>query len=200
MLTALKPLHDAAKIKHIVVSTYQAISGKGARALAELEEQMKQEHGGEAPTHNVLPGVLAYNVLSDWKHEPTGYSEEESKIIEETRKIMGMPKLHVSPTTVRVPVRNAHSESVWVQFEKPISREHAIDLLRSAPGVQVDERIGPALHPQPRHVSGEDDVHVGRIRQDPGDPTALSLFVVGDNIRKGAALNAIQIAERVLSA
>ena len=198
MLTALKPLHAVATLKHIVVSTYQAVSGKGARAIAELEEQMQQDATGKTATHSVLPGVLAGNVLSDWKHEPSGFSEEEAKIIAETRKILSMPKLHVSPTTVRVPVKNAHSESVWAQFERPITRETALALLRKAPGVQVDDRIGPGLHPQPRHVSGQDDVHVGRIRQDPDDPNALSLFVVGDNIRKGAALNAVQIAEYVL--
>ncbi len=199
MLVALKPLHDAATLEHIVVSTYQAISGKGARALAELEAQSAQDARGESPTHAVLPGVLAFNVLSDWKHEPSGYSEEESKIIEETRKILGMPRLHVSPTTVRVPVRNAHSESVWARFAKPISRDEALALLRKAPGVQVDDRIGPGLHPQPRQVAGQDDVFVGRVRQDPDDPKALALFVVGDNIRKGAALNAVQIAELVLA-
>jgi aspartate-semialdehyde dehydrogenase len=198
MLTAIKPLHDVATIAHIVVSTYQAVSGKGARAVAELEAQMRQHHEGTEPTHAVLPGILAWNVLSDWKHEPSGYSEEESKVIAETRKILGMPKLHVSPTTTRVPVRVGHSESVWVRFEKPITREKAIEVLRKAPGVQVDDRIGPGLHPQPRHVAGGDDVHVGRIRQDPEDPHALALFVVGDNIRKGAAQNAIQIAEHIL--
>jgi aspartate-semialdehyde dehydrogenase len=198
MLTALKALHDAARIEHIVVSTYQAVSGKGARAVAELEEQMRHMHEGKEPSHAVLPGILAWNVLSDWKHEPSGYSEEESKVIAETRKILAMPTLHVSPTTTRVPVRVGHSESVWVRFEKPISRENAIELLRKAPGVQVDDRIGPGMHPQPRHVAGGDDVHVGRIRQDSEDPNALSLFVVGDNIRKGAAQNAIQIAEHIL--
>ncbi|MEI8257632.1 MAG: aspartate-semialdehyde dehydrogenase [Deltaproteobacteria bacterium] len=198
MLVALKPLHDAARIEHIVVSTYQAISGKGARALAELEAQTAQDARGETPTHSVLPGVLAFNVLSDWKHEDSGYSEEESKIIAETRKILGMPGLHVSPTTVRVPVRNAHSESVWVRFARPITRDEALALLRKAPGVQVDDRIGAGLHPQPRLVTGQDDVFVGRVRQDPDDPTALALFIVGDNIRKGAALNAVQIAEKVL--
>ena len=199
MLTALKPLHDAAVLDHIVVSTYQAISGKGARALAELETQMQQEAGGATPTHSVLPGILAWNVLSDWKHEPSGYSEEESKIVAETRKILAMPSLHVSPTTVRIPVRTAHSESVWVRFKQPISRERALELMAKAPGVQVDDRVGPGLHPQPRHVAGQDDVHVGRVRQDPDDSHALSLFIVGDNIRKGAALNAIQIAEHIFA-
>jgi aspartate-semialdehyde dehydrogenase len=197
MLVALKPLHDAAGLEHIVVSTYQAISGKGARALAELESQVRQDLAGETPTHEVLPGVLAFNVLCDWKHEPSGYSEEESKVIAETRKIMGLPRLHVSPTTVRVPVRNGHSESVWARFARPISRDEAIALLRRAPGVKVMEGIGPGVHPQPRQISGQDDVWVGRVRQDPDDPHALAMFVVGDNVRKGAALNAVQIAEVV---
>lgn len=198
MLVALKPLHDRATLEHIVVATYQAVSGKGARALAELEAQVRQDLCGEEPTHAVLPGVLAFNVLCDWKHEPSGYSEEESKIIAETRKILGMPSLHVSPTTVRVPVRNGHSEAVWVRFRSAMTREQAIEVLRAAPGVKVMDGIGPGVHPQPRQVSGQDEVWVGRVRQDPDDPRALSLFVVGDNIRKGAALNAVQIAEIAL--
>jgi aspartate-semialdehyde dehydrogenase len=200
LLMALKPLHDAAGLEQIVLSTYQAISGKGARALAELEQQMRQDLAGETPTHAVLPGVLAFNVLSDWSHEPSGYSEEESKVIAETRKIMAMPRLRVAVTTVRVPVRNGHSQAVWARFARPIGREEAIARLRQAPGVTVMDGIGPGVHPQPRQVSGQDHVWVGRVRQDVDDPQALALFVVGDNVRKGAALNAVQIAEEVFRA
>lgn len=196
MLVALKPLHDAAGLEHIVVSTYQAISGKGARAVDEFDQQTRALHEGTEPTASVLPGVLAGNLLSDWKHDASGYSEEELKMIEESRKILELPNLHVSPTCVRVPVRNAHSESVWARFSRPITRDEALGLLRKAEGVVLDDAVGPAKHPQPRHVSGEDPVHVGRVRQDPGDPRALSLWVVGDNLRKGAALNAVQVAER----
>ena len=148
------------------------------------------------PPVEILPGVLAGNLLSDWKHEPSGFSEEELKIVAESKKILELRGLRMSPTCVRVPVRNAHSQSVWARFSRPVSRAEAIACLRSAPGVVVDDRIGPGQHPQPREVSGTDDVAVGRIRQDLDDPQALSLWVVGDNLRKGAALNAVQIAER----
>jgi aspartate-semialdehyde dehydrogenase len=196
MLVALKPLHDAAGLEHIVVSTYQAISGKGARAVDEFDQQRRALEAGEDPPVSVLPGVLAGNLLSDWKHDPSGYSEEELKMIEESRKILELPELHVSPTCVRVPVRNAHSESVWARFARPITREEALGLLAKAEGVVLDDAVGPAKHPQPRNVSGGDPVHVGRVRQDRTDPRALSLWVVGDNLRKGAALNAVQVAER----
>ncbi|MFO0609744.1 MAG: aspartate-semialdehyde dehydrogenase [Polyangiales bacterium] len=196
MLVALKPLHDAAGLEHIVVSTYQAISGKGARAVDEFDQQRRALEAGEEPPVSVLPGVLAGNLLSDWKHDPSGYSEEELKMIEESRKILELPELHVSPTCVRVPVRNAHSESVWARFSRPITREEALGLLAKAEGVVLDDAVGPGKHPQPRDVSGGDPVHVGRVRQDRTDPRALSLWVVGDNLRKGAALNAVQVAER----
>jgi aspartate-semialdehyde dehydrogenase len=179
-----------------VVSTYQAISGKGARAVDEFDRQQRAVLAGEVPPVEFLPGVLAGNLLSDWKHEPSGFSEEELKIVAESKKILELRGLRMSPTCVRVPVRNAHSQSVWARFRRPVSRAEAIACLRSAPGVVVDDRIGPGQHPQPREVSGSDDVAVGRVRQDLDDPQALSLWVVGDNLRKGAALNAVQIAER----
>ncbi|MEZ4390163.1 MAG: Asd/ArgC dimerization domain-containing protein [Polyangiales bacterium] len=140
--------------------------------------------------------MLASNLLCDWKHDASGYSEEELKMVAESRKILELPALRVSPTCVRVPVPNGHSESVWARFSREISRDEALELLRAAPGVVVDERVGPAMHPQPTHVSGTDAVAVGRVRRDPDDPRALSLWIVGDNLRKGAALNAVQIAER----
>jgi aspartate-semialdehyde dehydrogenase len=197
MLVALKPLHDAATLEHIVVSTYQAISGKGARAVDEFDRQSKALHEGREAPIEVLPGVLAGNLLADWKHDPTNaYSEEELKMVAESRKILELPNLAVSPTCVRVPVRNAHSESVWARFARVITRDEALALLRGAEGVVLDDTVGPGRHPQPRHVSGQDPVHVGRVRQDLGDPRALSLWVVGDNLRKGAALNAVQVAER----
>jgi aspartate-semialdehyde dehydrogenase len=196
MLVALVPLHRAAGLEHVVVSTYQAVSGKGARAVDEFERQCRALHAGQEVPVSVLPGVLAGNLLSDWKHDPSGYSEEELKMIDESRKILELPNLHVSPTCVRVPVRNAHSESVWARFARPISREEAISLLSRAEGVVLDDGIGPGKHPQPRQVSGADAVYVGRVRQDRTDPCALALWVVGDNLRKGAALNAVQVAER----
>ncbi|MDB4932390.1 MAG: asd [Myxococcaceae bacterium] len=196
MLMALKPLHDRWGLEHVVVSTYQAISGKGARAVDEFERQQRAVLAGETPPVSILPGVLAGNLLADWTHEPSGFSEEELKIVAESKKILELAGLRISPTCVRVPVRNAHSQSVWARFARPVSRDEAITTLRAAPGVVVDDRIGPGQHPQPREVSGSDDVAVGRVRRDLDDPQALSLWVVGDNLRKGAALNAVQIAER----
>ncbi|MEZ4408801.1 MAG: aspartate-semialdehyde dehydrogenase [Polyangiales bacterium] len=196
MLVALKPLHDFATLTQVVVSTYQAISGKGARAADEFHRQSRAVVAGETPPREILPGVLAGNLLADWSHDDQGWSEEELKVVAESRKIMELPELKVSPTCVRVPVANAHSESVWARFERPITRADALRLLAAAPGVVVDDRSGPGLHPQPVAVSGMDEVHVGRVRQDPHDPCALSLWVVGDNLRKGAALNAVQVAER----
>jgi len=198
MVVALEPLHKAFGLEQIVVSTYQAISGKGARALDEFDQQARDIASGKEPSHSVLPGILAGNLLCDWKHSDDGWSEEERKMVFETRKIMGLPNLAVSPTTVRVPVRNSHSESVWARFSKPVSRAAAIEVLRGAEGVTVVSESGPGAHPQPRGASGLDAVFVGRIREDASDPCALHLFVVSDNVRKGAALNAVQIAERVL--
>jgi aspartate-semialdehyde dehydrogenase len=196
LLVALKPLHDAAGLEQVVVSTYQAISGKGARAAAEFDAQTRALVRGEPPPVELLPGVLAGNLLSDWKHDPNGYSEEELKLVAESRKILELPALRVSPTCMRVPVPNAHSESVWARFSRPLGRAEALRVLRAAPGVKVTDAVGPGAHPQPRDVSGQDDVYVGRVREEPGDSRALSLWVVGDNLRKGAATNAVQIAER----
>jgi aspartate-semialdehyde dehydrogenase len=195
LVVALKPLHEQFGLEHVVVSTYQAISGKGTRALDEFEQQVRDDLSAQTPTQKVLPGVLAFNVLCDWKHDADGWSEEEQKMVFETRKIMEMPSLRVSPTTVRVPVRNGHSEAVWARFAKPITRAAAIECLTGAPGVTVVSASGPAQHPQPRVISGTDAVYVGRVREDASDRHALQLFVVSDNLRKGAALNAIQIAE-----
>lgn len=198
MLVALKPLHDAAGLVQVVVSTYQAISGKGARALDEYRQQsVAVVQGHEAPV-SVLPGVLADNLLVDWRHDASGWAEEERKMVHESRKILELPELLVAPTCVRVPVPNAHSESVWARFRRPMSRDEVLDLLAAAPGVVVDRRVGPGQHPQPRDASGRDEVFVGRVRVDADDPNAVNLWVVGDNLRKGAATNAVQIAERAL--
>jgi aspartate-semialdehyde dehydrogenase len=198
MVVALKPLHDAARIRHIVVSTYQAASGKGHAAVLELEDQVR--HAAEGRTHapKVFPGVLAMNLLMDWKPGADDYSEEELKMVHETRKIMGDPTIGVSPTTVRVPVAIGHSESVHVQFHRPMSAEEAKRLLKTAEGVSLmDEPYAPGAHPQPLHSVGTDLVYVGRVRDDLAVKGALNLWVVADNLRKGAALNAVQIAERL---
>jgi aspartate-semialdehyde dehydrogenase len=200
MVVALKPLHDAARIKHIIVSTYQATSGKGHAAVEDLLAQSRAVLSGAPVVHAVFPGQIAFNVLSDWKAGEGDYSEEEWKMVHETRKILGDDTIGVSPTTVRVPVVNGHSESIHVQFHRPMKAEEAKALLRAADGVVLmDDAYAPGRHPQPAQASGTDPVYVGRVRDDLAVPGALNLFVVADNLRKGAALNAVQIAERLFS-
>jgi aspartate-semialdehyde dehydrogenase len=198
MVVALKPLHDAARIRHIVVSTYQAASGKGHAAVEELWAQVRAVAAGLAPEAKIFPASLAMNLLMDWKPGHDDYSEEELKMVFETRKIMGDLSIGVSPTTVRVPVVTGHSESVHVQFHRPMSAAEAKGLLRNAPGVVLyEEPYAPGNHPQPLASEGTDAVFVGRVRDDLAVPGAINLWVVADNLRKGAALNAVQIAERL---
>ncbi|MBI4701101.1 MAG: aspartate-semialdehyde dehydrogenase [Deltaproteobacteria bacterium] len=199
MVVALKPIHNLARIEHIVVSTYQAASGKGYAAVQELHAQERALVEGRAIEHRVLPGRLAQNLLMDWPAGTGGYSEEELKMVGETRKIMGDERIGVSPTTVRVPVATGHSEALHVRCARPVSAAEAVAALRGAPGVRLDERpYEPGAHPQPVHCVGEDWVYVGRVRDDLAVPGAINLWVVADNLRKGAALNAVQIAELVL--
>lgn len=198
MVVALKPLHDAARVKHIVVSTYQATSGKGHAAVEDLVAQAKDVLAGKDVTPTVFPAQIAFNVVSDWKPGEADYSEEEWKMVHETRKIMGDDTIGVSPTTVRVPVVNGHSESVHVQFHRPMSAEEAKRLLKGADGVVLmDEPYAPGKMPTPAKASGTDPVYVGRVRDDLAVKGALNLWVVADNLRKGAALNAVQIAEKL---
>jgi aspartate-semialdehyde dehydrogenase len=196
MVVALKPLHDAAGIRHIVVSTYQATSGKGNAASSELMSQISEVAAGKTPTQKIFPGQIALNVLSDWKPGSDGYSEEELKMVNETRKIMGDPSIGVTPTCVRVPVVRGHSEAVHVQFKQPMTAKRAIELLRGAPGVTlVEGEYKPGGEPQPLQAAGTDPVYVGRVRDDLAVPGAINLWIVSDNLLKGAALNAVQIAE-----
>jgi aspartate-semialdehyde dehydrogenase len=196
MMVALKPLHDAARVKHIVVSTYQATSGKGHAALEELHQQIKALGTGAKPQVSVFPGQIAMNVLSDWKAGQNGYSEEELKMVHETKKILDDQSIGVTPTCVRVPVDTGHSESVHVQFHRPMTRAEAISLLSKAPGITLfDADYKPGGEPQPLLAANTDPVYVGRVREDIAVPGALNLWVVADNLRKGAALNAVQIAE-----
>jgi aspartate-semialdehyde dehydrogenase len=197
MVVALKPLHDLAHIKRIVVSTYQASSGKGAKALFELDSQLSTAaRGGRVPPAQVHAAQLAGNVVShDWKSGEEGYSEEEWKMIRETRKIMGDESILVSPTTVRVPVRIGHAESINLEFNKAITVDEARAVLRRAPGVVLTDGANGSEAPMPLAVAGQDAVYVGRIRRDPTVAHGLNLWVVADNLRKGAATNAIQIAE-----
>jgi aspartate-semialdehyde dehydrogenase len=197
MVVALKPLHDLARIKRVVVSTYQASSGKGAKGLFELDAQVAAVGRGDpVPAAKAHAAQLAGNVLPhDWKAGDEGYSEEEWKMIRETRKIMGDDTIQVSPTTARVPVRIGHSEAINLEFDRPISVEQARAALRRAPGViLVDDPVKGEV-PLPLNAAGRDEVFVGRVRRDTTVPHGLNLWVVADNLRKGAATNAVQIAE-----
>jgi aspartate-semialdehyde dehydrogenase len=197
MVVALKPLHDLGKIKRVVVSTYQASSGKGAKGLFELEAQLKAIGRGEpVPAATAHAAQLAGNVLPhDWKAGEEGYSEEEWKMIRETRKIMGDDSIQVSPTTVRVPVRIGHSEAVNLEFHNPVSADQARAALKKAPGIILIDDPAKNETPLALHCEGKDEVFVGRVRRDPSIANGINLWVVADNLRKGAATNAIQIAE-----
>jgi aspartate-semialdehyde dehydrogenase len=197
MVVALKPLHDLARIKRVVVATYQASSGKGATGLRELDAQLAAVGRGEpVPAARAHAAVLAGNVLPhDWKPGDEGYTEEEWKMIRETRKIMGDDSIQVSPTTARVPVRIGHSEAVNLEFHNPITPEQAREALRRAPGIILLDDAGRGEVPLALSAAGRDEVFVGRIRRDPTVPYGLNLWVVADNLRKGAATNAVQIAE-----
>jgi aspartate-semialdehyde dehydrogenase len=202
MVVALKPIHDAATIKRVVVSTYQAISGAGGRALEEFENEVHaMEMKTSAPKRTIFPRQIAYNALAQIPQKdaflPNGYTTEEMKMIEETKKIMGDSGIRVSPTCVRIPVKNSHSESVNIETEKKLSAADAILLLKKAPGVVVCEKQED--FPTPAEVSGRDETFVGRIREDWTVPNGLHLWVVADNILKGAALNAVQIAEVIIA-
>jgi aspartate-semialdehyde dehydrogenase len=201
MVVALKPLHDAARVRRVVVSTYQAVSGAGGRALEEFEAEVHAlTMNTQAPKRTIFPRQIAFNAIAQIPQKdaflPTGYTNEETKMIEETKKIMGDPSIRVSPTCVRIPVRNSHSESINVETEEKLTAAQAVELLRKAPGVKVCERQED--FPSPAEVSGDGDTWVGRIREDWTVPHGLHLWVVADNILKGAALNAVQIAEVII--
>ncbi|OAI40754.1 aspartate-semialdehyde dehydrogenase [Planctomycetaceae bacterium SCGC AG-212-D15] len=197
MVVALKPLHDLAKIKRVVVSTYQASSGKGAKGLFELEAQLQAIGRGEkVPAAVAHAAQLAGNVLPhDWKLSDEGYTEEEWKMIRETHKIMGDDSIQVSPTTARVPVRIGHSEAINLEFHNPISVEQARAALKKAEGIILVDDAAKGEVPLALACEGKDEVFVGRVRRDPSVANGLNLWVVADNLRKGAATNAIQIAE-----
>ena len=199
MVVALKPLHDAWTIKRVVVSTYQAVSGTGQKAITELETQVRQMFNGIDPEVKVYPHRIAFNCLPQIDVFSLGdYTYEEIKMIKETAKIMGDDSIKVTATTVRVPVFYGHSESVNVEFEKPCSAREARAILSTAPGVQVYDNPNEKMYPMPIMAAGEDEVFVGRIREDDTVDSGLNMWIVADNIRKGAALNAVQIAEMLL--
>lgn len=199
MVVPLWPLHRHAKIRRIIVSTYQAASGAGARAMAELESQARDILAGKPAKKEVLPHQIAFNVFShNSKVADNGYNEEENKMVEETRKMFHEPNLAICPTCVRVPVLRAHTESVLIETEKKLTADEARKILSKAPGVKLVDDRATNHFPMPIEATGEFDVLVGRIREDPTVPNGLVLFISGDQLLKGAAWNAVQIAEMLL--
>jgi aspartate-semialdehyde dehydrogenase len=198
MVVALAPIHRAVGIERLVVSTYQSVSGTGRRAVDELLAQTRAALDGDDVEAEVYPHQIAFNVLPQVERFKDGddYTTEERKVMAETRKILGVgDELAISATCVRVPVVTGHSESVNVQTRDPLSPEGARELLTGAPGVVVVDAPGQGIYPLATDVAGRDDVLVGRIRRDPSHERCLNLWVVGDNLRKGAATNAVQVAE-----
>ena len=201
MVVALKPLHEAAGIERLVVSTYQAVSGTGKRAVDELLAQshaLLHEQAIQEP--DAYAHQIAFNALPHAGSFAAGedHTDEERKLINETRKILADPEIRISATCVRVPVVNSHSEAVNVQTRRELSPERARELLAAAPGVIVLDDPGEGVYPLAIDASGHDEVFVGRIRRDPGHERALDMWIVADNLRKGAATNAVQLAELVL--
>jgi aspartate-semialdehyde dehydrogenase len=196
MVVALKPIYDAAGIKRIVVTTFQAVSGTGKRAIEELRQQVSELAAGKEISRSVYPHRIAYNCLPHiGAFLDNGYTEEEMKMVNETRKIFEDQAIGVCATTVRVPVYYGHSEALNIETRKPISPDEVRALLVKAPGVQVVDDPGQAQYPMPIDAEGKDDTLVGRIRRDPSVENGLVMWVAADNIRKGAATNAVQIAE-----
>ena len=206
MVMALKPLYNVSKIKRVVVSTYQAVSGGGKEAMAELEEQVKAINEGRPVVANILPGAslakhyqIAFNLIPQIDvFKDNLYTKEEMKMIDETKKIMSDDSMRITATTIRVPVYRSHAESVNVEFEDEISVEKAREVLAAFPGVTLTDNPDEQIYPMPLETSGKDDVEVGRIRKDYSIDNALNFWVCGDQIRKGAALNALQIAEYMI--
>jgi aspartate-semialdehyde dehydrogenase len=195
-LMALAPLHRAFGLRRATIATYQAVSGAGAAGVAELETQSRQALAGEPLTKRKFPHPIAFNLFShDSEVGEDGYNVEERKLLFESRKILDLPSLRLSATCVRVPVYRAHSEAIHAEFARPVSAAEALAVLATAPGVTlVDDRASNHF-PMPHEASGRDEVLVGRVREDQSLPGGIALFVSGDQLRKGAALNAVQIAE-----
>jgi len=196
MVVALKPIHDKFKIKRIVVSTYQSVSGAGREAMDELSDQVRAIFNMKPAAKKIFPHQIAFNCVPQIdKFLPNGYTKEEMKMVNETKKIMGDDSIKVTATTVRVPVFIGHSECVNVETEKKISAEEVKAILKKAPGIKLVDDPDKGLYPTPLNCAGIDETLVGRIRQDDTVPNGINMWIVADNIRKGAALNAVQIAE-----
>ena len=199
MVVVLYPLHKVNPIKRIVVDTYQAVSGTGSAAIGGLTTQAKQVLEGQSTIPHVYPHQIAFNVLPEIDvFLDNGYTKEEWKLVEETRKIMHADDIAISATCVRVPVFTGHSEAIHVEFSRPMSPDEARRILAQAPGVKLLDDPTISLYPQPWSAAGSDEVFVGRIRRDASHSNGLTMWVVTDNLRKGAALNAVQIAEEMI--
>ena len=199
MVMALAPLHRANPIRRVIVDTYQSVSGAGGAAMTELKEQTEATLDGREVQPGTLHRRIAFNLfphIGDFL--PTGYTQEEEKMAEETKKILHAPHIAISATCVRVPVYISHSEAVHLELERPMSVGEAREILRASSGLKVVDDPDKGHYPMPWDVAGTDEVYVGRIRQDGSHPNGLALWIVADNLRKGAALNAVQIAEEVL--
>ena len=196
MVVALNPIHRAANIQRVVVSTYQAVSGAGASAMEELKQQLRAWANDEPMKQEVFPTQIAFNLFPHIDvFQDNGYTKEEMKMVHETRKIMNAPSMQISATCVRVPVLRAHSEAVWVETEKPLSESEARELFEKEPGIVVQDERESGGYPTPWHITETQETYVGRIRKDISHPNGLTFWVVADQLYKGAALNAIQIAE-----
>lgn len=196
MVVALKPLHDRARIRRVVVTTFQSVSGTGKEAMDELMTETQDLLSFKEATPKVYPYQIAFNCLPQIDDFlPSGYTKEEMKMLNETRKIMGDRTIQVTATTVRVPVYVGHSEAVNIETEQKLTANEARAILSEAPGVQVFDDPAHKVYPMPLDVAGKDEVYVGRVREDESIANGLNLWVVADNLRKGAALNAVQIAE-----
>jgi aspartate-semialdehyde dehydrogenase len=200
MVVALKPIHDQAKITRVVVSTYQAVSGTGQKAVVELQGQVRDLLAGKDPEIKVYPYQIAYNCLPQIDvFLENDYTKEEMKMVNETKKIMGDDKIKVTSTCVRIPVVGGHSESVNVEFKNDFKIDDIYKILSKTPGIIVSDDPKNNVYPMPADVQGKDEVFVGRIRKDESQGKTLNLWIVSDNLRKGAATNAVQIAEYLLS-
>ncbi len=196
----LKPLNNLSPVRRVTAATYQSVSGAGAAAMDELRLQSGQVLDGDQPEPNALPHQIAFNVLPQVESfVDNGYTTEEMKMVNETRKILHEPELAVSATCVRVPVMVSHSEAVHIEFDEPIMADEVRETLAEAPGLRVMDAPESNVYPMPVDAEGRDEVFVGRIRQDESHPHGVAMWIVTDNLRKGAALNAVQIAEDVLS-
>ncbi|MFZ4636902.1 MAG: aspartate-semialdehyde dehydrogenase [Pirellulales bacterium] len=198
MVMVMKPLHDAARVTRVIVSTYQAVSGAGLSATRELEQATAAWLAGEPESQQIFPHRIAANLIPQiGSPRPNGFTSEEMKMVLETRKILGDESIAVSATCVRVPVANGHSESILIETEKKLTADEARGLLAGFPGIVVEDDLSAKQYPQPRTASGRDAVFVGRIREDISCPNGIALWCVSDNLRKGAATNAVQIAEHL---